>query len=177
MLIVGRAIAGGGAAALFSGGMTIIGYAVALRKRAIYIALLSSMFGISSVVGPILGGVLTDKASWRWCFVSLLHLVNRKICTNFVVDQSTIWRSCIAHCLDIFQGSRKEACRHDIQAEDRRDGPAGRFFPHVWYCVAFVGVTMGRQHLPMERLKGMGMYPRVWIDHQLFRSPSVQTWG
>ncbi|KAG7001509.1 MFS-type transporter cdmB [Physcia stellaris] len=68
MLIVGRAIAGAGAAALFSGGMTIVGYSVALRKRALYISLLSSMFGISSVVGPILGGVLTDQASWRWCF-------------------------------------------------------------------------------------------------------------
>lgn len=68
MLIVGRALAGAGAAGIFSGGMTIIGYAVPLRKRAIYIALLSSMFGISSVIGPILGGALTDKASWRWCF-------------------------------------------------------------------------------------------------------------
>lgn len=68
MLIVGRAIAGAGAAALFSGGMTIVGYSVALRKRALYISLLSSMFGISSVVGPLLGGVLTDRATWRWCF-------------------------------------------------------------------------------------------------------------
>ncbi|KAF2796245.1 MFS general substrate transporter [Melanomma pulvis-pyrius CBS 109.77] len=68
MFIVGRAIAGAGAAALFSGGMNIIGYSVPLRKRPIYIAALSSMFGIASVVGPILGGVLTDKASWRWCF-------------------------------------------------------------------------------------------------------------
>lgn len=33
-----------------------------------YIAAMSSMFGISSVVGPLLGGALTDKASWRWCF-------------------------------------------------------------------------------------------------------------
>ena len=68
MLIVGRAVAGSGAAALFSGGMTIVGYSVPLRKRAIYIAALSSMFGIASVVGPILGGALTDKVSWRWCF-------------------------------------------------------------------------------------------------------------
>ncbi|MCJ1286960.1 hypothetical protein MMC26_006307 [Xylographa opegraphella] len=46
MLIVGRAIAGAGAAGLFSGGMTIIGYTVPLKKRPIYIAMLSSMFGI-----------------------------------------------------------------------------------------------------------------------------------
>lgn len=68
MLIVGRAVAGAGAAALFSGGMTIVAYSVPLRRRAIYIASLSSMFGIASVVGPILGGALTDKVSWRWCF-------------------------------------------------------------------------------------------------------------
>jgi fucose permease len=68
MLIIGRAVAGAGAAALFSGGMTIIGYSVPLRKRPIYIGLLSSMFGISSVIGPILGGAFTDRLTWRWCF-------------------------------------------------------------------------------------------------------------
>ncbi|KAG4429728.1 hypothetical protein IFR05_014793 [Cadophora sp. M221] len=68
MLIVGRAVAGAGASALFSGGMTIVGFSVPLNKRPIFIAALSSMFGISSVVGPLLGGALTDKVSWRWCF-------------------------------------------------------------------------------------------------------------
>ena len=68
MLIVGRAVAGAGAAALFSGGMTIIAYSVPLRKRPIYIGFLSSMFGISSVIGPILGGAFTDRLTWRWCF-------------------------------------------------------------------------------------------------------------
>ncbi|MCJ1418886.1 hypothetical protein MMC32_005237 [Xylographa parallela] len=84
MLIVGRAIAGAGAAGLFSGGMTIIGYTVPLKKRPIYIAMLSSMFGIASVVGPILGGVLTDKASWRWCFWINLPIGGIAVATVFI---------------------------------------------------------------------------------------------
>jgi MFS family permease len=48
--------------------MTIIGFSVPLGKRPIFIAAMSSMFGISSVVGPLLGGAFTDKLSWRWCF-------------------------------------------------------------------------------------------------------------
>lgn len=67
-LIVGRAVAGIGASGLFSGALTIIGYSLPLRRRAIYIALLTSMYGVSSVVGPIIGGAFTDRVTWRWCF-------------------------------------------------------------------------------------------------------------
>ncbi|KAL5531126.1 hypothetical protein ACEPAG_4002 [Sanghuangporus baumii] len=68
MLIIGRAVAGVGASALFSGSLTIIGFSVPLNKMAFYIAVLTSMYGIASVIGPVLGGALTDKLSWRWCF-------------------------------------------------------------------------------------------------------------
>ena len=68
MLIVGRAMAGAGSAGLFGGGFTIIALTVPLRKRPIYIAMLGSLYGFSSVVGPLLGGALADNVSWRWCF-------------------------------------------------------------------------------------------------------------
>jgi MFS family permease len=66
LLIIGRAVAGIGAAGLFSGSMTIVGFAAPLQKRPIYLAIIASMFGISSIVGPIVGGVFTDKLTWRW---------------------------------------------------------------------------------------------------------------
>jgi MFS family permease len=66
MLILGRAISGLGGSAIFSGGMNIIAALVPLKKRAPYIAVMSSMLGISSLVGPALGGALTDHLGWRW---------------------------------------------------------------------------------------------------------------
>ena len=67
-LIVGRAVAGLGAAGLFSGAMIIISYAVRLEKRPLYFGVFGGVFAIASVIGPLLGGVFTDKATWRWCF-------------------------------------------------------------------------------------------------------------
>ncbi|KAF4984126.1 hypothetical protein FZEAL_619 [Fusarium zealandicum] len=67
-LIVGRAVAGVGSAGIFAGALTILAFSVPLHRRPIYTGLVSGMWGVSSVVGPLLGGVLTDEVSWRWCF-------------------------------------------------------------------------------------------------------------
>ena len=58
--IVGRAIAGLGSAGIFSGGMMIIISMVPLRKRPTYTAIFGMAFGVSAVLGPIVGGVFTD---------------------------------------------------------------------------------------------------------------------
>ena len=70
MLIFGRAVAGLGSAGVFSGALAIVASSIPLKVRARYIGLLTSMFGIASVIGPFLGGVLTD-ISWRWCVTVL----------------------------------------------------------------------------------------------------------
>lgn len=66
--IVGRAVAGLGSAGIMSGAIVILIYAVPLHKRPMYQGMFGAIFGISSVVGPLLGGAFTSKVSWRWCF-------------------------------------------------------------------------------------------------------------
>ncbi|KAF8863427.1 putative HC-toxin efflux carrier [Acephala macrosclerotiorum] len=67
-LIIGRAIAGLGSAGIFSGALIIVAYSVPLQKRPMYSGFIGGMYGIASVAGPLLGGLFTDKATWRWCF-------------------------------------------------------------------------------------------------------------
>lgn len=66
--IIGRAIAGAGSGGVFTGVMSIVVYLVPLHKRPIYSGIGGAMMGISSVIGPLLGGAFTEDVSWRWCF-------------------------------------------------------------------------------------------------------------
>ncbi|KAI0517279.1 major facilitator superfamily domain-containing protein [Xylaria bambusicola] len=74
VLIVGRTIAGIGCAGISSGGLIIIANITPLEKRATYQSLYGGIFGIASVVGPLIGGAFTDNVTWRWCFYINLPL-------------------------------------------------------------------------------------------------------
>jgi len=60
-VIVGRAIAGIGAAGLQCGAVMIIVPLVPLRRRPIFTSFLGLAFGVSSVLGPFVGGTFTDN--------------------------------------------------------------------------------------------------------------------
>jgi EmrB/QacA subfamily drug resistance transporter len=67
-LIAFRALQGLGAGAVQPMGMTIMGDIYTLKERAKAQGYIASVWAISAVVGPTLGGVFSDYASWRWIF-------------------------------------------------------------------------------------------------------------
>jgi MFS family permease len=66
-LIVGRVITGIGGAGVTPGSFLLITFLVPVQDRPKYTGALGSVFGITSILGPILGGYLT-AITWRWCF-------------------------------------------------------------------------------------------------------------
>jgi len=67
-LIVFRGIQGIGGGILIALPFIVVGEIFSPRERSKYMGILASVFGISSVAGPILGGLITDTIGWRWIF-------------------------------------------------------------------------------------------------------------
>jgi EmrB/QacA subfamily drug resistance transporter len=67
-LIVFRMLQGLGAGSLITIGMTIVGELFRLERRAKMQSYISGVWGLASLLGPLLGGLLTDYISWRWVF-------------------------------------------------------------------------------------------------------------
>ncbi|KAF7370381.1 MFS general substrate transporter [Mycena sanguinolenta] len=67
-LIVCRAVQGVGSGGVNVMVQVVISDIVSLRDRGKYSSVIGGCWGIASVLGPLLGGIVTEKASWRWCF-------------------------------------------------------------------------------------------------------------
>jgi MFS family permease/DNA-binding MarR family transcriptional regulator len=67
-LIVFRAIQGLGGGGLFVVTIAVVGDIIPPRDRGRYQGFFGAVFGVSTVIGPLLGGFFVDNLSWRWIF-------------------------------------------------------------------------------------------------------------
>ncbi|MGY6018657.1 DHA2 family efflux MFS transporter permease subunit [Streptomyces spinosirectus] len=111
-LIAFRALQGLGGGGLIVLSMAIVGDVVAPRERGRYQGLFGAVFGATSVLGPLLGGLFTEHLSWRWVFyvnlpvgvvalaviATALHIPRKS--TQHVIDYlGTLLIASVATCL------------------------------------------------------------------------------
>ncbi|GHH58888.1 MFS transporter [Kitasatospora indigofera] len=68
-LIGARVLQGVGGGGMIVLTFALVGDIVAPERRGRYQSLFGSVYGVASIVGPLLGGVFTDQLSWRWAFL------------------------------------------------------------------------------------------------------------
>ncbi|WVQ70952.1 hypothetical protein IAR50_000477 [Cryptococcus sp. DSM 104548] len=78
-LIVFRAIQGLGGGGILTLSMIIISDVVSLKERGKYQGINGMVVALSNSLGPILGGVFTEKVTWRWCFYINLPITSISI--------------------------------------------------------------------------------------------------
>lgn len=67
-LIAGRAVQGLGGGGLMILSQSIIADIFPPKERGKYMGVMGAAFGVSAVLGPLLGGLFTDYLGWQWCF-------------------------------------------------------------------------------------------------------------
>lgn len=93
MLIVGRAIQGFGGGGLLTLSQIVISDMFSLRERGKYYGFIGMTWAIANSLGPLIGGALSEKVSWRWCFYINRAYTNQLPQEPQLTDYSPLYRS------------------------------------------------------------------------------------
>ena len=135
MLILFRGIQGIGAGSLFPVALAVIGDMFTPQERGKYQGLFGAVFGIAFVVGPLVGGFLTENVGWHWIFyvnipIGIVSLIVIQRLLPTVKTASAHSKLRPDRRCDLHRGDGVPAGRPDQQAVRRMDRPdRGRLHP------------------------------------------------
>jgi MFS family permease len=163
-LVLGRAVAGSGAAGIICGSLAIFGDTAPMRERPRGMAVISALQSVAYLAGPILSGALTD--SWlTWRFNFWINL--RQYCQYYnIVLPVTLLTSLTRSywiCLICCRLLRRKAvpqpqgqCPLDPKTVGNRS--RRRHHPHRQLCVTLPSTAVGRQRAALLIAAGMGVF-------------------
>lgn len=151
ILIVGRAIAGLGAAGLLSGSTVITSYCAALEKRAMLLAMILGLYGVGAVAGPLIGGVITNNKTLTWRFIFWINLRKPPVTLFYrILTSYSFWGGRVGSDLvRIKKSSSSSQSRTITSSKTTTIGYSRRNPPHQCNNMSVVSPTMGRYCLSM----------------------------
>jgi len=135
-LVLFRAVQGLGAGGLIVGIMSVIGMLVSPRERGKYVGVMMAVMPAAMIAGPLIGGFITDHASWRWAFYVNLPLG--------IISLIVIWTTL------------------HLQHETKHDGKVvidwwGAGVLSVWITALVLAITWGGTEYPWDSWQIFGL--------------------
>jgi EmrB/QacA subfamily drug resistance transporter len=170
-LILYRTMQGLGGGALIPLGMTIIADVYGLEQRARMQGYFSATWGLASIVGPLIGGFLTDRLSWRWVFfVNVPFGILAGVVLGVALAGRDRTRAAVR--IDVRGTALLTVGMAGLLAALVEGGRAGRFGPGH-YVLAAIALGLLVQFARWERRTPEPLLPLRLFANRMFRAAAV----
>ena len=170
-LILFRAIQGLGAGGLIVGAIASVGDVVSPRERGRYQGVFGAVFGVSSILGPLLGGFFVDKLSWHWIFyINVPIAVVALVVTSAVLPASAVR---VHHVIDYLGAALLAAAATGLILVASLGGNTYKWSSVTIIALSVVSVILVVAFLLVERRAAEPIIPLPLLRNKTFSTTSA----